>query len=240
MFAVSLLSSCALPRLGAGAPSADVFEAVIDELHSEGFEEITEIIRDGDTLCSVSLSLSGNRLDYRDIPALRAVRNKARILALSGNGCFDGITSLRNVIKDPAGNVVYDVTISDFAAMPEEFEDSAELCSKAVLSGPGETRDALRSAFEEHGILPFEITVSEAAINGYCASVVIEGVPDEISRNVLSAIEDLNRKGGSVSEYRLTVTGAPDGGVICYMSADLIFRDFLWWQLPGTEGASGS
>ena len=204
-----------------------------------------------ETVLHVSLYASNDdSLGAEDILALRLARNEARLMIAGKEKAFKGIVSINNIFIDSNGSTLYDATIQDFITVPQDFTESVRLFGEVPNLSEKETTEALSESMKESE-LPWQI--QEIAINPLGGYVVKMYMDQADSRKDISAInsiiqetvlviDKLNEKGSSISEYRLTVADPDNAQTIYVMDADLIYRDFLWWQSPalGNEPWTGS
>ena len=227
-------------------------ENIFNELKTDGYSNIEKIWIEDNSMCSTVLSAKNDSLCANDIRNIRAIRNKARALALDNNGELSGITSVNHIIKNSNDEILYDVTIDDFYTIPEEFTDSINLNTRAVTFSEKETIIALASAFGENSLPLRVVEISESSLGGYFLDIVVDNESgQEIDINsingyvqqVLTIIDNLNVNGHKITEYNISVFSQDTNAEpIYFMSADVIFRDFLWWQSPslGNETWTGS
>lgn len=165
-----------------------------------------------------------------DISSLRAIRNEAR---KGENKKF--IKDLSQVIESANGEVIYDGKINDIMATPDSYEVSSVL--KNTL-GIKETEEKLFSVFSTNNFQISKLTVSDGVLGGKLAVLKLQvddkDLPNvnDLVPKVQSIIEQLNKTDETgIFQYNLSLI---DGSkqLLIELSADLVYRDFIWWQSP--------
>lgn len=120
-----------------------------------------------------------------------------------------------------------------------------QLKNGSIKHSKKETKQLLEETFEELGISVNVSEVKESNLVGYSVALEIINHNNDIDminstiRQIDSAMIQLNIDGAMIGEFILSVTDVNDSNEIIYlMAADLMYREFLWWQSPEHLGRS--
>ncbi|MBP5255026.1 MAG: hypothetical protein J6Z23_06585 [Lachnospiraceae bacterium] len=199
-----------------------------------------EIRMDGGTLYISIRTSSDPAPGAGDILDLRTVRNAVRRAAASEEALLQGVHAVANRIVDAQGTVLYDATVFDFFNIPEGFQDSVRISGSVPGSSEEETADVLEDAFRDEGLPLRILEVSINPLGGYFVRMDVDGAgftgePDAVNRIVretVDVLDGLNARGSAVGAFRFTVADPETQETVFLMDADLVYRDFLWWQDP--------
>ncbi|MNW41524.1 hypothetical protein D3C74_186660 [compost metagenome] len=176
-----------------------------------------------------SVSSSG-KATIDDIKAIRAVRNEVR----SG---VNGINEIKNIdlaIKGANGKTIYDAVSNDVTHIPDfskKIQGSLE---------PVKVLEAVYGELQGNGMDVKSVDITNSVIGGKLTKIVIAADVSEINSLVpkieqwIMALNDAKDSSG-ISQYDLTINGK-DNEVLFYLTADLVYRDFYWWQSDALGG----
>ncbi|KAF6574230.1 hypothetical protein JDW19_07130 [Paenibacillus polymyxa] len=176
-----------------------------------------------------SVSSSG-KATIDDIKAIRAVRNEVR----SGVNGTNEIKNIDLAIKGANGKTIYDEVSNDVTHIPDfskKIQGSLE--STKVL-------EAVICELQGNGMDVKSVDITDSVIGGKLAKIVIKADVSEINSLVpkieqwIMALNDAKDSNG-ISQYDLTINGK-DNEVLFYLTADLVYRDFYWWQSDALGG----
>ena len=169
------------------------------------------------------------RLTPDDIRAIRNIRNEVRSQANQDMG----IKNLSIQFQGQKGNVLYDATINDITAIPD-FVKKPKSELKAA-----DAEDVLSSALESEGYTVTSLKVMDSPLDGKLAELIIEEDINAVNDSMPSIemlISELNDSAGTgITQYNLSIENE-SGEQIIFLTADLIYRDFYWWQSPLLNG----
>ena len=215
-------------------------KALFNNLISSGLKPTRVWIED--ETVHISLCASGdNSLGAEDIMALKLSRNVARIMAAEQEQPLKGITSINNVLVNSLGTVLYDVSVSDFLIIPEEFTESVRLFGEVPDLSIDETAVVLDDSIKKLGL---PLMIQEIVINplgGYSIKMTVNeadsqrdiSVINQTVQDTVCIIHELNGRGCSISEFYISIPDPDSAKPIYQFTADLIYSDYLWWQDPG-------
>ena len=215
-----------------------------EELRSQGYLQLQDIsFRDG-IVCYTATTDQEKTLGVQDMLLLRAERDQARLEAMRSPRLFRRFSALSQVIVSPNGTVLYDQKLMSFATVSGDNSESLYLSEHKPAHSKEETAAVLQERLRQNG-LPIVVTAcSEYSLGGYQVTLSYDEktgtMPDIDTINAaanqcLAVIDDLNKNGESIGAYRLQYAPEGESSVLFLLSADLIFRDFLWWQSPSLE-----
>ena len=148
------------------------------------------------------------RLTPDDIRAIRNIRNEVRSQANQGMG-------------------IKDLSIPDFVKKPKSELKAAD------------AEDVLSSALESEGYTVTSLKVMDSPLDGKLAELIIEEDINAVNDSMPSIemlISELNDSAGTgITQYNLSIENE-SGEQIIFLTADLIYRDFYWWQSPLLNG----
>ena len=216
-----------------------------EELQSQGYIQLQNISFQEGIVCYTATTDQEKILGIQDLLLLGAEREQARFEAMRSPRLFHRFSTLRQVVVSPNGTVLYDQQLMNFATISEDDTESLYISEHKPTHSKEETAAVLKESFRQNG-LSLEVTeCSEYSLGGYQVTLSYKDekgtMPDIDTINAaanqcLAVIDNLNKNGESIGAYRLQY-GTEDGSdVLFLLSADLIFRDFLWWQSPTLGG----
>ncbi|MDP1509436.1 hypothetical protein L8C07_14235 [Paenibacillus sp. CMAA1739] len=176
-----------------------------------------------------SVSSSG-KATIDDIKAIRAVRNEVR----SGVNGTNEIKNIDLAIKAANGKTIYDEVSNDVTHIPD--------FSKKIQGSMESTKvlEAVYGELQGNGMDVKSVDITDSVIGGKLAKIVIAADVSEINSLVpkieqwIMALNDAKDSSG-ISQYDLTINGK-DNEVLFYLTADLVYRDFYWWQSDALGG----
>ena len=222
--------------------STKVSGEMTSRLTKEGYN-IEKISFEKDTITSTIVSTKSDSTGPNEILALRAVTNEVRALALKNDDSLAGIKSMKQIIKNSDNEIISEDELVNFQTVCKDFEDSMQLKNGVIKHTKKETRQLIEGTFKEQDISVNIIGITESKLAGYL--VVLEMVDHNNDIDMINdtlwqidtIISKLNIDGAMIGEFILSAANANDRNEIIYlMAADLMFRDFLWWQSPELLG----
>lgn len=162
----------------------------------------------------------------KDIKAIRKIRNDVRSGA-------NGTSQIKNVdltITGENGQNIYNDVSNDITRIPD-------FSSKIVGKLDSESvQNAIYSELKANGVTVESTKVTDNELGGKLASIVLTTEISEVN-NLVPKIEQwitaLNDSDGiGVSQYELTINDKSDNSTLLYLTTDLVYRDFYWWQSP--------
>ena len=200
--------------------------ALKDNLVEQGIK-VKSLSLNGKDLQAKIQSDGIDRLTPEDIRAIRNIRNEVRNPANQEMG----IQNLSILILGKQGNTMYDVTINDITVIPEFVRKPKPRLKTA------DVEDVLHHALENEGYAIASVKVENSPLEGKLAEMVIKvediaAVDDSMMPEIELLISELNDSTGTgITQYNLSLEDKT-GEQIIYLTADLIYRDFYWWQSP--------
>ena len=194
---------------------------------------LTEASLDGNVLKIKFKSKGINEITSEDISSLRAIRNEAR---KEENKRF--VKDLNQIIEAANGEVIYDGLVNDIMVIPDLKEDPP--IPKNALDVK-HTEERLLSALSTSNFHISKLTVTDGDLGGRLAVLRLQvddkDVPivNDLVPKVQSIVEQLNKTDEvGIYQYNLSIV---DGSkhLLVELSADLLYRDFIWWQSPELE-----
>ncbi|MBT2285807.1 hypothetical protein J7E78_19880 [Paenibacillus polymyxa] len=172
-----------------------------------------------------STSTSGEAT-IEDIKAIRKIRNEVRSGA-------NGTSQIKNVdltITGENGQNIYNGVSNDITRIPD-------FSSKIVGKLDSESvQNAIYSELKANGVTVESTKVTDNELGGKLASIVLTTEISEVNSLVPKIekwITSLNDSDGiGVSQYELTINDKSDHSTLLYLTTDLVYRDFYWWQSP--------
>ena len=218
-----------------------------EELQSQGYLQLQNISFQDGIVCYTATTDQEKTLGIQDMLLLRAEREQARFEAMKSPRLFHRYSTLRQVIVSPNGTVLYDQKLMNFETISEDNTESLYISEHKPTHSKEETAAILKESFRQNG-LSLEVTeCSEYSLGGYQVTLAYKDekgtMPDIDTINAaanqcLTVVDSLNKNGESIGAYRLQYKNEEESIVLFLLSADLIFRDFLWWQSPSLEGST--
>lgn len=219
---------------------------IFTELKSNGCEQIEKVWFEEESVC-YQAKCDGDSLGYKDILLIRSVRDQLRYMTSQNARALGDIRSVNQIIINPDGEIMYEVTVDDFYNIPEDFDESIRLREEKATISQKDTMTAVVQAINEKQ-LPLKVSdCRENILGGYFLKISFvmnessKITIDEINETVqecLVTIDELNQQGHSVAAFNLDFVPSKNAEPIYFMSADLIYRDFLWWQSPQLGSAT--
>lgn len=196
--------------------------------------ENCEYIADKAVLCVSLLSESDkNSISANDITALRKSRNIIRY-DLRKLSIVSETAVYNEVLKNSNGKTLIDSNI-DLTALPE-FDECSKLFKNIGIENTDLNIQASLSAVTS-AKLKTEYSYDSSIGNTLILSLKYNEedysfINKEIA-DIMSAIDEYNKSNYSIQQVKLNVEDNNDKAF--YMEADLVYRDFLWWQIPEME-----
>lgn len=206
---------------------------VKEQLVSEGVP-ISDAAIDNNAL-NVKFKSNGNKqITPEDIISLRNIRNYARLN--KDKGKFKGLNITINGTGD--NNIIYDGGIIDL---------NTEIDESTLTNTPVDdvkANDLLTSEFPVNNYFSFKSNIKKCDIGGKEAIIDVDWHGSNIlecntiTKQVILAIVNLNKKSNTnISQFTLTIKN-PSNSIVILLSADLLYRDFIWYQSPDLNGNS--
>lgn len=206
--------------------SANSFDAsqMKGKLTSKGID-IAELTI-SDKVLKVNVKSKGNdEVTPGDILAIRDIRNEAR-----KNENKTKVKDLSLKITGANGKSMYDGVVNDIITIPQ---GSGKPDEKLDLK---QTENKLSSSLASEGVEVSKLKITNSELGGKLAVFTLQ--LDDISAanalvpNVQQIIDELNKKDGTgIYQYNMTIEDASKQTIIL-LTADLVYRDFYWWQSP--------
>ncbi|HBU84002.1 MAG TPA: hypothetical protein DEF35_20515 [Paenibacillus sp.] len=172
-----------------------------------------------------STSTSGEAT-IEDIKAIRKIRNEVR----SG---VNGTSQIKNIdltITGKNGQNIYNGVSNDITQIPD-------FSSKIVGKLDSESvQNAIYSELKANGVSVESTEIMDNQLGGKLASIVLTTEIPEVNSLVpkieqwITALNDSD--GIGVSQYELTINDKSNHSTLLYLTTDLVYRDFYWWQSP--------
>ncbi|MCL6660639.1 hypothetical protein [Paenibacillus amylolyticus] len=172
-----------------------------------------------------STSTSGEAT-IEDIKAIRKIRNEVR----SG---LKGASKIKNVdltITGKNGQNIYNGVSNDITRIPD-------FSSKIVGKLDSESvKNAITSELKANDVMVESTNVTDNEMGGKLASIVLTTEISDVNSLVpkiekwITALNDSDSIG--VSQYELTINDKSNHSTLLYLTTDLVYRDFYWWQSP--------
>ncbi|MDG0810625.1 hypothetical protein [Cohnella rhizosphaerae] len=139
------------------------------------------------------------------------------------------IDSITVELKLDEGKSFYKETIHDIRHIPEYTE------IPEVKLASDDSKKRLEAEISAHGVFPTSVEVADYELSGKLASVSFisnaAGV-NAIIPQFEQWITQLNKEqGAGVTQYNLNIYDDAKN-LLVYLSADLVYKDILWWQNP--------
>lgn len=232
-FAVLLLIAVGLAVLALSSPSvyADC-KAIVSEFNLNGID-VEECSYNADTQqikVAFIADTADMQLDARAIEDMRTARNSMRY-GMTTINTVSNSALYNEVVKNASGTVLLDTTIDlmSIPPYPECLPLYDNIGVAADLGGLQEDVTAAVSAISE-----CDFTYRQDI--GNCINIVLsydESDYDKINQDiaeVIRRIDNCNKENALVQQAE--IVAETDGATTVFYSADLIYRDFLWWQAP--------
>lgn len=210
-------------------------DSIMKNLQDEGYPVEDLAIREG-MITAIIKSKGNERIEAGDILTLRRVRNEARTLIR--NNKWSGISAINEVILNSRGETIYDSTLNDGLIMPDD-EQSRVIKDTVTAVNSDKVKMLLSDTFISNGFEVDITSLTESQLQGLAVSLELKNhnnnynYINEVILEIQRLIEELNLKNAKISEYILTISDTENSkNVILLLSADLLYRDFLWWQSP--------
>ena len=161
-----------------------------------------------------------------DIKAIRTILNKVRSGA-------NGTSQIKNVdltITGKNGQTIYNGVSNDITRIPDfSSKIAGTLDSESV-------QNAIYNELKANCVIVESTEVKDNVLGGKMASIVLAAKISEVNSLVpnmeqwITALNDSDDIG--VSQYELTINDKSDHSILLYLTTDLVYRDFYWWQSP--------
>ena len=154
------------------------------------------------------------------------------------------IQTLSLVIESVDGRVIYDRTKKDIMDIPKVPETSP--IPKNTLDTK-QTKEKLYRVLSAKSLVVTKLNIS-SIIDGKIASLIIQPSDTDMAKAndlvpmIQEIIEGLNKTDETgIYQYNLTIQDK-NGQPLIVLAADLIYREFTWWQTPafGNNSWTGS
>ncbi|MFI2855825.1 hypothetical protein ACH6EH_01650 [Paenibacillus sp. JSM ZJ436] len=171
-----------------------------------------------------------DQMTPEDIKAIRNIRNEIR----SGSNKILGIKDLKVKFSGKQGKVIYDSTINDITAIPD-FVKKPE-----VKLDDLNVKSFLSKGLSDQGLTVSKLEISKSPLEGNLVNMVIQQVDlakvNDSIPEIEMIISKLNESSGTgITQYDLSIQDKT-GQLIVFLTADLVYRDFYWWQSPILNG----
>ncbi|MBQ6292653.1 MAG: hypothetical protein IJK77_02095 [Lachnospiraceae bacterium] len=216
-----------------------------EELRSQGYLQLQNVSFQDGIVCYTATTDQEKILGIQDMLLIRAEREQARFEAMRSPRLFHRYSALRQVIVSPNGTVLYDQKLMNFETISKDNTESLYISENKPTHSKEETVAALKESFRQNGLSLEVLECSEYSLGGYQVTLSYKDekgtTPDIDTINAaanqcLAVIDNLNKNGESIGAYQLQYEPEDESDVLFLLSADLIFRDFLWWQSPSLGG----
>lgn len=160
-----------------------------------------------------------------DIKTIRKIRNEIRSRA-------NDTSQIKNIdltITGANGKTIYNAVSNDITKIPDfSHKIEGSLDSKAAQS-------AVYDELKGNGVAVDSVNVTDNELGGKLASIVLMAEVSEVN-SLIPKIEQWitslnNSKDAGISQYELTIHDKHDNNLL-YLTTDLVYRDFYWWQSP--------
>lgn len=201
-------------------------QLIQDQLVKEGVA-VSEITTQERNLKLETKSTStSEEATIEDIKAIRKIRNEVR----SGANGTSQINNVDLTITGENGQNIYNGVSNDITRIPDfSSRIVGKLDSESV-------QNAIYNELKAHGVIVESTEVTDNVLGGKMASIVLAAKISEVNSLVpkmeqwITALNDSDDIG--VSQYELTIYDKSDHSMLLYLTTDLVYRDFYWWQSP--------
>ena len=204
-------------------------ESPADKIHAQLLKQgvtISDISAKAENLELAILSTSNSgEATIEDIKAIRKIRNEIRSRA-------NDTSQIKNIdltITGADGKTIYNAVSNDITTIPDfSHKIDGDLDIKTVQS-------TLYDELKKNGVAVVSVDVTDNELGGKLASIVLTAEASEVN-SLIPTIEQwitsLNdSRGSGVSQYELTIQDINNTNLL-YLTTDLVYRDFYWWQSP--------
>lgn len=229
---ISVIIGCVLMLGNVSASAEEELDILKNQFQSNGLDvERCTYLAEKDVL-SVSL-VSETTQDFitaSDIAALRKSRNTIRY-DLGKLRVVSTTATYNEVLKNSVGETLIDSDMN-ITTLPQFAECSKLLKNIGIENADMSLQDTLSSVSTAQ--ISTEYNYDTSTGNTLIISLDYNGsdyesINKEVA-NIMHTIDKYNKTNYSVQQVTVNVTN--NGNQIIYMEADLVYRDFLWWQLP--------
>lgn len=207
---------------------------ISDKLKSEGFNVDLQVT--DKEFAATLVSTAQKRAEPEDILALRRVRNEARsyVTKNKSNSVPD---VMKEVIVNSKGDIIYEASINNALVIPKDITSPALLDSSVGIDD-NEVKSILDNLFKSENLNIDISSISKSMLGGKLIELKFKNHNNDYNYinekipQIQALVESINEKGAKIVEYTLTVQSDDTDEVLLLLSADLMYRDFLWWQSP--------
>ena len=205
---------------------------ISDRLKSEGFHVDLQVTEKEFAVTLVSTAQE--RAEPEDILTLRRVRNEARSYIKKNKGNSVPYVLKENIVN-PKGDIIYEASLNNALVIPEDITSPALLDSSEGIDD-NEVKNILDKLFKSEDLDIDISSISKSMLGGKFVDMKLKNHNNDYNYinekipQIQALVEAINQKDAKIVEYTLTVQSDDTDEVLLLLSADLMYRDFLWWQ----------
>ncbi|SDL15625.1 hypothetical protein SAMN05428961_10499 [Paenibacillus sp. OK060] len=201
-------------------------QLIPDQLVKGGVEVAKISTHEHDLKLETNSASTSGKATIDDIKTIRKIRNEVR----SGSNGTSQIKNVDLTITDKNGRNIYNGVSNDITQIPDF---SAKIVGKLDSES---VQNAIISELKANDVMVESTNVTDNELGGKLASIVLTTEISEVN-SLVPKIEQwitaLNNSDGiGVSQYELTINDKSNNSTLLYLTTDLVYRDFYWWQSP--------
>lgn len=201
-------------------------QLIQDQLVKGGVEVAKISTHEHDLKLETNSASTSGKTTIDDIKTIRKIRNEVR----SGSNGTSQIKNVDLTITDKNGRNIYNGVSNDITQIPDF---SAKIVGKLDSES---VQNAIISELKANDVMVESTNVTDNELGGKLASIVLTTEISEVN-SLVPKIEQwitaLNNSDGiGVSQYELTINDKSNNSTLLYLTTDLVYRDFYWWQSP--------
>ncbi|WP_405155359.1 hypothetical protein [Paenibacillus sp. FSL K6-0108] len=201
-------------------------QLIQDQLVKGGVEVAKISTHEHDLKLETNSASTSGKATIDDIKTIRKIRNEVR----SGSNGTSQIKNVDLTITDKNGRNIYNGVSNDITQIPDF---SAKIVGKLDSES---VQNAIISELKANDVMVESTNVTDNELGGKLASIVLTTEISEVN-SLVPKIEQwitaLNNSDGiGVSQYELTINDKSNNSTLLYLTTDLVYRDFYWWQSP--------
>lgn len=216
------------------ASSDDIMaNTIAGKLKNKGYKNIDVKIKDNQIVATI-YSDGTKQSGANEILAIRAVRNEARAY-VEKDKSKSNLKGIREVEVNQQGEVTSDIENGNLFVIPTNIVNMGLFTSNTNIN-ENDVKKMIDDAFKDENIDIVVYSISKSPIIGNCVELELKNHKDDldfINEQVAKSetlFEALNEKGAKIAEYTLTAKSEKNNETVFLLSADLIYRDFIWWN----------
>ncbi len=207
---------------------------ISDKLKNEGFNVDVQV--SDNVFIATLVSKAQKRAEPEDILTLRRVRNEARsYVAKNISNSVPDV--MKEVIVNSKGDKIYEASLNNALVIPKDITSPALLDSSVGIDD-SEVKSILDDLFKSVNLNIDIFSISKSMLGGKIVELKLKNHNNDYNYinekipQIQALVESINEKGAKIVEYTLIVQTDDTDEILLLLSADLMYRDFLWWQSP--------